>query len=202
MAGNPGVCRIVDGKTSCQSRFPPSLNLARVVLEDLAANSTDLPEATAAILDNCRDLIDKPIDHSTAEKLGVVMISFVLVSIFLNILSLIISMISEDPWSFYPTCVLAVDTLLIFTSLVLCIAMMNYEGGGYLKGVHGGDFSDRQMIGVAIWMLLAMLIGRVLSNVWLTAGAIMILLPLALVFVLFLVRTRGFFYVVRVLAAS
>jgi hypothetical protein len=80
--------------------------------------------------------------------------------------------------------------------------MMNFEGGGYLKEVHGQEFSDREMIGIAIWMLVAMLIGRVLSNFWLIIGAICILLPIALVFVLFLVRTRGFFAVVRAATAE
>lgn len=65
-----------------------------------------------------------------------------------------------DPFGLLASSVLAVDALFIFTTLVLYIAMMSYEGGGYLKSVHGGDYSGKEMIGIAIWML----IGRVLSS--------------------------------------
>lgn len=176
--------------------------MAKAVLEDLAeADLAEFPEA-ANILEGCRETIDKPIKHSTAEKLGIAMVSFVIVSIFLNIISIIVAVATDDPFGLLTSSVLAVDALFIFTALVLCIAMMNYEGGGYLKGVHGGDYSDREMIGIAIWMLLGMLIGRVLSSPWLFGAAIVILLPIALVFVLFLVRTRGFFAIVRYAVAS
>ncbi|KAM5341994.1 hypothetical protein ACJ41O_015025 [Fusarium nematophilum] len=195
----PGTCRVFDGKTSCKSRFPPSLNLAKAVLHDLSqANSSDAP----AILQECAEAIDKPIDHSTAEKLGVAMISFIIVSIFINLISLVVAGVTGEPFGVATTSVLVIDALFLFTSLILCIAMMNYEGGGYLKGVHGGDFSDREMIGVAIWMLVAMVIARVLSNPWLLIVLLAILLPIALVFLLFLVRTRGFFAVVRAYASE
>lgn len=193
-----GTCRVFDGKTSCKKRFPPSLDLAKAVLQDLDA--VENSEDTAA-LQSCRDAIDKPIDHKTADKLAIVMVSFVLVSIFINLTSFIVAAVSH-PWSITSTCVLGTDVLFIFASLVLCIATMNYEGGGYLKEVHGSDFSDKELIGIGIWMLLAMLIGRVLSNPWLLLISLAILLPIALVFVLFLVRTRGFFAVVRAAAYS
>jgi hypothetical protein len=189
---------VFDGKTKCKTRFPPSLNLARAVLEDLEeANSTD-----SDIIQTCRDTIDKPIAHSTANKLGVAMVSFIVATIFLNIVSLVVAVATDEPFGPACTGILGTDALFIFTSLVLCIAMMNYEGGGYLKGVHGGEYSDKAMMGIATWMLVAMLIGRVLSNPWLVLGAILILLPIALVFVLFLVRTRGLLSVVRVVVAA
>lgn len=192
----------MDGKTSCQSRFPPSLNLTRVVLEDIEqADLTGLPEATAAILDGCRDLINKPIDHSTAEKLGIAMVSFLIASILLNIISLVAACV-DDPWGKTPTAIMIVDMLFIFTSLILCIAMMNYEGGGFLKGVHGREISDRQMIGTALWMLLAMVIGRVFSNPWLIIKAFLVLLPIALAVGLVYIRTRGLFLILRVVGAQ
>lgn len=190
-----GTCKTLNGKTSCKSRFPPSLNLAAAILEDLeAADSADLPEGDAAIIQSCREIIDKNIDHSTAYRLGIAMVSFLLVSsVVLNILSVAVSFIAEDAWGFWPTAILTLDALSLFLSLVMCVAVMNYEGGGYLSSLHGGEFSDRKLLGIAVWMLLAMLITRVLSNVWLIIGALAILLPIVLVFVLFLVRTRGFF---------
>ncbi|KAF4459157.1 nadh oxidase [Fusarium albosuccineum] len=194
--GASGMCRVIDGKTSCKSKFPPSLNLAKFILEDLEeANSTESSEVSA-VLQDCREAIDKPIKHSTAEKLGIAMISFLIVSIFLNIISVAVAA-AAGAFGIPTTCILIVDALFIFTALILCIAMMNYEGGGYLKNVSGKDFSDREMIGIAIWMLLGMLIARALSNPFLFAGALAIILPIVLVYVLFLVRTRGFFAVVR-----
>ncbi|KAH6871600.1 hypothetical protein B0T10DRAFT_417131 [Thelonectria olida] len=192
--GTSGICRVVDGKTKCKAKFPPSLNLAKAVLEDL----DKAPSTESDSLQACRESIDKPIAHSTARKLGIAMVSFIVVSIFLNLISLVVAAATDDPFGFACTGILATDALFIFTSLVLCIAMMNYEGGGYLKGVHGGEYSDKKMMGIGIWMLLGMLIGRVLSSPWLVLAAIVILLPIALVFVLFLVRKRGFFAVVRV----
>ncbi|KAJ3545312.1 hypothetical protein NM208_g2565 [Fusarium decemcellulare] len=192
--GASGMCRVVDGKTSCKSKFPPSLNLAKFILEDLEeANSTESSEVSA-VLQDCREAIDKPIKHSTAEKLGIAMISFLIVSIFLNIISVAVAA-AAGAFGIPTTCILIVDALFIFTALILCIAMMNYEGGGYLKNVSGKDFSDREMIGIAIWMLLGMLIARALSNPFLFVGALAIILPIVLVYVLFLVRTRGFFAV-------
>ncbi|KAI8717219.1 hypothetical protein NCS52_00797000 [Fusarium sp. LHS14.1] len=194
--GTSGICRVVDGKTSCMSKFPPSLNLARAILEDLEeAESSD-------IIEECRKTIDKPINHRTAEKLGIAMVSFIIASIFLNIISIVVAAAADSAFGLPATSVLVIDALFIFTSLIMCIAMMNFEGGGYLKNVSGRDFSDREMIGVAIWMLFAMLIARVLSNPWLFVGALMIILPIVLVFVLFLVRTRGFFAVVRAAVAE
>ncbi|RSL69717.1 hypothetical protein CEP54_002142 [Fusarium duplospermum] len=194
--GTSGICRVVGGKTSCKSKFPPSLNLARAILEDLEeAESSD-------IIKECRKTIDKPINHRTAEKLGIAMVSFIIASIFLNIISVVVAAADDSAFGIPATSVLVIDALFIFTSLIMCIAMMNFEGGGYLKNVSGRDFSDREMIGVAIWMLFAMLIARVLSNPWLLVGALMIILPIVLVFVLFLVRTRGFFAVVRAAVAE
>ncbi|KAF5675850.1 nadh oxidase [Fusarium heterosporum] len=200
--GASGLCRVTDGKTKCKSQFPPTLNLAQAVLQDLDDAEATETSSDSATLQRCRESIDKPVNHKTAKKLGIVMISFIIASVFINIISLFVAAASGSAFSLPSTAVLAVDALFIFTSLVLCIAMMNFEGGGYLKEVHGQEFSDREMIGIAIWMLLAMLIGRILSNFWLIIGAICILLPIALVFVLFLVRTRGFFAVVRAAAAD
>ncbi|KPM38470.1 hypothetical protein AK830_g8101 [Neonectria ditissima] len=200
--GASGTCRVFDGKTTCKRHFPPTLNLAKAVLEDLAeANLTNFSGA-ADILEACREAIDKPIKHSAAEKLGIAMVSFIIASIFLNIISLVLAVATDEPFGPLTSSFLGVDALFIFTSLILCIAMMNYEGGGYLKDVNGADFSDREMIGIAIWMLVGMLIGRVLSNPWLFGAALAILLPIALVFVLFLVRVRGFFSVVKAYAEN
>ncbi|KAF5019956.1 hypothetical protein F66182_8015 [Fusarium sp. NRRL 66182] len=193
--GASGLCRVTDGETSCKRQFPPTFNLAEAVLQDLEnANSTAIEE--------CREAIDKPVNHGTAKKLGTAMVSFLIAWIFLNIISLVVAIASGSAITVAPTAVLVVDALLIFTSLALCIAMMNFEGGGYLKNVRGQEFSDREMIGIALWMLLGMLVGRALSNLWLTVGSLAILLPIALVYVLFLVRTRGFFAVVRAAVAE
>lgn len=197
-----GLCRVTDGKTKCKRQFPPTLNLAQAVLDDLDKAGKDGAPIDSTTLEKCREAIDKPINHGTAKKLGIVMIPFIIASVFINIISLVVAAASGSAFSIASTAVLATDALFIFTSIILCIAMMNYEGGGYLKEVHGQEFSDREMIGIAIWMLVAMLIGRVLSNFWLIIGAICILLPIALVFVLFLVRTRGFFAVVRAATAE
>ncbi|KAF7545223.1 hypothetical protein G7Z17_g9340 [Cylindrodendrum hubeiense] len=194
--GASGMCRVFDGKTSCKSRFPPSLNLAKFVLEDL-----DEVEDAPAILTECREAIDKSIDHKTAEKLCIAMVAFVIVCIFINIISIALAA-ATGAFGWPNTILLGVDALFIFTALILCIAAMNYEGGGYLKGVNGKDFSDREMIGIAIWMLLGMLIARIVSNPWLFVLALAIILPIVLVFVLFLVRTRGFFAIVRAYASD
>ncbi|KAH6661954.1 hypothetical protein F5X68DRAFT_63996 [Plectosphaerella plurivora] len=188
--GASGTCRVFDGNTLCSSSFPPSINLASAVLEDLPAS-----------LEKCRELIDKPIDHSKAATLGKVLAAFLITSIVLTVASSIVSPFDGGVGPIV-TGILAVDALLIFASLILVIAMVNFEGGGYLTNVYGGDFSDREMIGVAMWMLAAMLIARVVSNPWLTMAAIVILLPIVLVFLLFLVRTRGFFSVVRAVEES
>ncbi|KAH7241515.1 hypothetical protein BKA59DRAFT_494057 [Fusarium tricinctum] len=200
--GTSGLCRVTDGKTKCKRQFPPTLNLAQAVMDDLDKAEKDGASIDSTTLEKCREAIDKPVNHGTAKKLGIVMISFIIASVFINIISLVVAAASGSAFSIASTAVLATDALFIFTSIILCIAMMNFEGGGYLKEVHGQEFSDREMIGIAIWMLVAMLIGRVLSNFWLIIGAICILLPIALVFVLFLVRTRGFFAVVRAATAE
>ncbi|KAM0201870.1 hypothetical protein ACHAPI_001926 [Fusarium lateritium] len=200
--GSSGLCRVTNGKTTCKRQFPPTLNLAQAVLEDLDEAEEAGVSIDSTTLRNCRGAIDKPVNHGTARKLGIVMISFIIASVFINIISLAVAAASGSAFSIASTAVLATDALFIFTSIILCIAMMNFEGGGYLKEVNGQEFSDREMIGIAIWMLAAMLIGRVLSNFWLIIGAIGILLPIALVFVLFLVRTRGFFAVVRAATAE
>lgn len=129
------------------------------------------------------------------------MVAFLIVTIFLTVASSLTSFVDMGIGPL-TTGIVAVDALLIFASLVMVIAMINFEGGGYLNDVHGGDFSDREMIGIAMWMLAAMLIARVVSNPWLTIAAIVILLPIVLVFLLFLVRTRGFFAVVRAYSES
>ncbi|KAJ4252967.1 hypothetical protein NW762_010876 [Fusarium torreyae] len=200
--GASGVCRMTNEKTACKSGFPPSLNLAKAVLEDLDNANTGSSSGVSTTLSKCRDAIDKPVNHSRAKELGIVMVSFIIAHMFLNIISLITAAASGSAFGIPATFVLTTDALFILTSLILCIAMMNYEGGGYLDGVHGQDFSDREMIGIAIWMLLGMLIGRVLSNPWVFFGALCIILPIVLVFTQFLVRTRGFFAVVRAAVAE
>ncbi|KAH7131572.1 hypothetical protein B0J13DRAFT_598036 [Dactylonectria estremocensis] len=194
--GASGMCRVFDGKASCKSRFPPSLNLAKFVLQDL-----DMVEDAPAVLVECREAIDKSIDHKTAEKLGIAMISLIIICIFIGLVSIGLAA-ATGAFGEPNTILLGVDALFIFTALILCIAAMNYEGGGYLKGVSGRDFSDREMIGVATWMLLGMLLARTLSNPWLFSLALAIILPIVLVFILFLVRTRGFFAVVRAYAEN
>ncbi|KAF4984800.1 hypothetical protein FZEAL_91 [Fusarium zealandicum] len=193
--GTSGVCRVTDGKTSCKRKFPPSLNLARAVLDDLEEAGSAESSNGSAIIQECRKIIDKPIEHSTAEKLGIAMVSFIIVSIFLNLLSALVAAATGDPFGYITTGLVAIDALFIFTSLIMCIAMMNYEGGGYLKEVNGSEFSDREMIGIAIWMLVGMLIARIISNPFLLLGAVLIILPIVLVFVLFLmnhwIRTFG-----------
>ncbi|KAF4948717.1 hypothetical protein FSARC_13653 [Fusarium sarcochroum] len=199
--GASGLCRVTNGKTTCKGQFPPSLNLAKAVLEDLD-NANTSSSGASTTLQKCRDAIDKPVNHTKAKQLGIVMVSFIIATVFFNIVSLITAAASGSAFGIPATVVLVIDALFIFTSLILCIAMMNFEGGGYLKEVHGQEFSDREMIGIAIWMLLGMLIGRILSNPWLFFGALAIVLPIVLVFVLFLVRTRGFFAVVRAAVAE
>lgn len=124
------------------------------------------------------------------------MVAFIITSIFIDFFSIGVAAAEGNAFAAWTSSILAIDMLLIFSSLILCIAMMNYEGGGYLVGVHGQEFSDREMMGVALWMLLAMLIGRLLSNPWLIILFIAIL-AIILTFLLFLVRTRGFFTVIR-----
>ncbi|KAG8673142.1 hypothetical protein FPOAC1_006446 [Fusarium poae] len=188
-----GVCRVTDGHTSCESKFPPTFNLAQAVLRDLdEAESSDT-------LEKCKEAIDKPIDHKTPKKLGAIMVSFLITSIFISIFSIGIAVAEGSAWALWTTGILAIDMLLIFASLVLCVAMMNFEGGGYLAGVHAQEFSDRAMMGIALWMMLAMLIGRLLSNPWLIFLFIAILVTIIVVS-LVLIRTRGFFYVVRTMA--
>ncbi|KAH7127486.1 hypothetical protein EDB81DRAFT_729587 [Dactylonectria macrodidyma] len=194
--GASGMCRVFGGKTSCKSRFPPSLNLAKFVLEDL-----DGVEDAPAILTECRETIDKSIDHKTAARLGIAMIAFIIVCIFINLISIGLAA-ATGAFDWPNTILLGIDALFIFTALILCIAAMNYEGGGYLKGVSGRDFSDREMIGIAIWMLVGMLFARILSSPALLLLALAIILPIVLVFILFLVRTRGFFAVVRAYAEN
>lgn len=164
-----------------------------MILEDLAeANVTE-----NALLQKCQEAIDKPwIKHGAAETLGKVMVGFIIVTIILCLVSFAASF-ADGGIGPITTGILAFDVLLIFGSVCLVIAIGNLEGGGYLSGVHGGDFSDRQMIGIGMWMMAAMLLARVLSSPWLTLSAIIIILPIVLVFLVFLVRTRGFFWVVR-----
>lgn len=173
--------------------------MAKVVLEDIEqVDLAGLPEGTATILDGCRSSINKPTDHSTAEKLGVAMVSLLIVSVFLNIISLVVACIAEHPWHIIPTSIMVVDVLFLFISLILCIAIMNYEGGGYLEGIHGREFSDRQMIGVAIWLLVAMVIARVLSNPVLIMMAIFILLPIGLAVWYTVIQRRGLLFILRI----
>jgi hypothetical protein len=185
------LCRVTDGDTSCKSKFPPTFNLAQAVLQDL-----DEVESSAT-LEKCKEAIDKPINHKTPKTLGAVMVAFIITSIFIDIFSIGVAAAEGNAFGLWTSGLLAIDMLLIFSSLILCVAMMNYEGGGYLVGVHAQEFSDRAMMGIALWMLLAMLLGRLCSNPWLIILFILIL-TIILVFLLFLVRTRGFFYAVRV----
>ncbi|GKU12769.1 nadh oxidase [Fusarium langsethiae] len=193
--GASGVCRVTDGHTSCKSKFPPTFNLAQAVLKDL-----DEAESSET-LEKCKEAIDKPINHKTPKTLGAVMVAFLITSIFISVFSVGVAAAEGNAFALWTTGLLAIDMLLIFASLVLCVAMMNYEGGGYLTGVHAQEFSDRAMMGIALWMLLAMLLGRLFSNPWLIILFITILV-IILVFLLFLVRTRGFFYVVRTVATT
>ncbi|CAF3656327.1 unnamed protein product [Fusarium graminearum] len=190
-----GVCRVTDGHTSCKSKFPPTFNLAQAVLKDL-----DEAESTET-LEKCKEAIDRPIDHKTPKTLGAVMVAFLITSIFISVFSVGIAAAEGSAWALWTTGLLAIDMLLIFASLILCVAMMNYEGGGYLTGVHGQEFSDRAMMGIALWMLLAMLLGRLFSNPWLIILFIFILATIIVVGVV-LIRTRGFFYVVRTMATA
>ncbi|WXC60912.1 hypothetical protein SNK03_006797 [Fusarium graminearum] len=190
-----GVCRVTDGHTSCKSKFPPTFNLAQAVLKDL-----DEAESTET-LEKCKEAIDRPIDHKTPKTLGAVMVAFLITSIFISVFSVGIAAVEGSAWALWTTGLLAIDMLLIFASLILCVAMMNYEGGGYLTGVHGQEFSDRAMMGIALWMLLAMLLGRLFSNPWLIILFIFILATIIVVGVV-LIRTRGFFYVVRTMATA
>ncbi|KAF0635793.1 hypothetical protein FPSE5266_05263 [Fusarium pseudograminearum] len=193
--GASGVCRVTDGHTSCKSKFPPTFNLAQAVLKDL-----DEAESTET-LEKCKEAIDKPINHKTPKTLGAVMVAFLITSIFISVFSVGIAAAEGSAWALWTTGLLAIDMLLIFASLILCVAMMNYEGGGYLTGVHGQEFSDRAMMGIALWMLLAMLLGRLFSNPWLIILFIFILVTIIVVSVV-LIRTRGFFYVVRTMATA
>jgi hypothetical protein len=193
-----GTCRVFDGDVDCSRHFPPSINLAREILEDLAKAD----QSEDAALDTCREAIDKSfIQHNKAERLGKAMIAFLIVTIILCFTSSAASFVDGGIGPF-TTGVLVVDLLFIFASLALVIAMVNFEGGGYLNDVQGRDYSDREMIGIAIWMMTAMLMARVLSSPWLTMMALVIILPIVLVFLLFLVRTRGFLWVVKAYAES
>jgi len=185
-----GVCRVTEDGTSCKRKFPPTFNLAQAVLQDL-----DKVESSST-LEKCKEEIDKPIDHKTPKTLGAVLVAFLITSIFINLFSVAIAAAEGHGWALWTSSILAVDMLLIFGSLILTVAMMNYEGGGYLVGVHGQEFSDREMMGIALWMLLAMLIGRLFSNPWLIILFVFILVTIIVVS-LVLIRTRGFFYVIR-----
>ncbi|RBR25501.1 uncharacterized protein FIESC28_01739 [Fusarium coffeatum] len=188
--GASGVCRVTDGETSCKRKFPPTFNLAQAVIQDLDAADS------SSTLEKCKEAIDKPIDHKTPKTLGAVLVAFLITSIFINLFSVAIAAAEGHAWALWTSGILAVDMLLIFGSLILTVAMMNYEGGGYLTGVHASEFSDREMMGIALWMLLAMLIGRLFSNPWLIILFVFILVTIIVVS-LVLIRTRGFFYVVR-----
>lgn len=98
--------------------------------------------------------------------------------------------------------VLAFDTLLIFAAVCLYIAMINFEGGPYLQGIHATQYSDRDMLGLAFWFLLAIYMARIISHPILIIASIFIILPIVLVVCLVLMRARGLWAIVRAATAD
>ncbi|KAK7217368.1 hypothetical protein V2G26_005371 [Clonostachys chloroleuca] len=185
--GSSGVCRVFDNEVTCSGHFPPDLNLAQAVLEDIDKfNSTD------PVIQKCRETIDKPINHSTAKKIGIALACVIFLSMLLGVISTLVAVKTDEPWGWGTSPVLVFDAITIFVALVLLVAIMNYEGGGYLKHVHAREYSDKEMIGIGLWLLLGMFIARMLSNPWVLAGVITILVPIFLAVGFVLIRFRGF----------
>ncbi|KAH7240884.1 uncharacterized protein BKA55DRAFT_575968 [Fusarium redolens] len=144
----------------------------------------------------CRDAINKRVNHETVQLLGNIMIGFLIASMITNLFSAYVVSGCDSVTEICPTIALGVDAFCIFMTLVFCVYLMNYASGPYLKGIKPSDFKDMEMVGYGFWMLLAMLIIRVISNPRLLFCTIVVLLPIALIFFLALVRTKGFFSVV------
>lgn len=194
-----GACRIVDGDTICRSSRP-SLNLARLVLDDLSSfNATEIP---SIVLEGCRVAIERSIDHGTASRLAASLVALLVISALICFASLGVAAMSGSIFSRASLIITGLDVLVIFASICVYIAMINIEGGGYLGGVDASEYSDEYMLGLALWFLLAMLAARLISNPVLVLIGIFIILPIILAVFFALIRVRGIWRIVRIASDS
>ncbi|KAI9148290.1 hypothetical protein HJFPF1_12118 [Paramyrothecium foliicola] len=198
--GMAGSCRITGGEVICQSSGLPSLNLANLVLADLASfNTTDIPSTA---LEVCMAAIDKPVNHGAAAKLGICLLVFLIISIIINFVSFFLAAATGSIFSIPAFALQAFDALMIFAAICLYIAMINFEGGPYLQGIHASEYSDKAMLGLAFWFMLAMLTARLISNPFLIVLGLCVILPIILVILFVLIRVRGLWFIIRVAQAA
>ncbi|WJG36156.1 uncharacterized protein FOBCDRAFT_206594 [Fusarium oxysporum Fo47] len=171
-----------------------SLNLTEAVLQDIEQYEPSTP-GEECTLQKCKDVINKQVDHQSAQSLGRFLFWFLICSVITNIASFYVMHKTCSIFHLFTTLILGLDTMFLFASLALCFVAMSYEAGPYLKEVELSEFSDMEMIGPAFWALLSILIGRLISNPPLLLGVIPLVVPMAVISY-FLVHMKGFFTIV------
>jgi hypothetical protein len=134
---------------------------------------------------------EKGVNHEFNDRLAVALRALLIVSILLDITTLIIAILSDSAfgiWVFLPA---FIDEIILVVCLGIYIGILNHELGEYMSEPQ--DYSDKAILGVGFWMLLGIFSVRAISSPSLLIITLLVALsvPLAFISLLFLILGCG-----------
>jgi hypothetical protein len=134
---------------------------------------------------------EKGVNHGFNDRLAVALRALLIVSILLDITTLIIAILSDSAfgmWVFLPA---FIDEIILVVCLGIYIGILNHELGEYMS--EPKDYSDKAILGVGFWMLLGIFSVRAISSPALLIITLLVALsiPLAFISLLFLILGCG-----------
>ena len=134
---------------------------------------------------------EKGVNHGFNDRLAVALRALLIVSILLDITTLIIAILSDSAfgmWVFLPA---FIDEIILVVCLGIYIGILNHELGEYISEPQ--NYSDKAILGVGFWMLLGIFSVRAISSPALLIITLLVALsiPLAFISLLFLILGCG-----------
>jgi hypothetical protein len=138
---------------------------------------------------DCKSYIEsRPVNHALVHQLSTVIFSLLLVSVTLNITSLIIGTISDSAFGLAPFVPLLLDAIALAACIGLYFGVIQHGLGDYMVDKNA-PLPSMHILGIGFWMLIAIFVVRILSHPALAIGFIclLLLIPLGVLFLVSLV---------------